>query len=117
MFFNLIVDRPRTIGSFSDTGIFIGFELTNDDVTVFIDVWLKCVWCVVFSLWIPIKIKPFLPIVKLEHWKKNIKKSLTKLPSVLIHDRIVFYKNGLISKIKFTKFKLILAVPLPSVLR
>ena len=48
MFFNLIVDRPRTSGSFSDTGIFIGFELTNDDVTVFIDVWLKCVWCVVF---------------------------------------------------------------------
>lgn len=38
MFFNLIVDRPRTIGSFSDTGIFIDFELTNDDVTVFIDV-------------------------------------------------------------------------------
>lgn len=49
--------------------------------------------------------------------KKDIKKSLTKLPSVLIHDRIVFYKNGLISKIKFTKFKLILAVPLTSVLR
>lgn len=70
MFFNLIVDRPRTIGSFSDTGIFIDFELTNDDVTVFIDVWLKCVWCVVFSLWIPIKIKPFLPILKLEQWKK-----------------------------------------------
>lgn len=66
MFFNSIVNRSRTIGSFSDTGIFISFELTNDDATVFIDVWLKCVWCVVFSLWIPIKIKPFLPIVKLE---------------------------------------------------
>ena len=38
MFFNSIVNRSRTIGSFSDTGIFISFELTNDDVTVFIDV-------------------------------------------------------------------------------
>ena len=34
MFFNSIVNRSRTIGSFSDTGIFISFELTNDDVTV-----------------------------------------------------------------------------------
>lgn len=50
MFFNSIVNRSRSIGSFSDTGIFISFQLTNDDVTVFIDVWLKCVWCVVFSL-------------------------------------------------------------------
>lgn len=51
MFFNLIVDRPRTIGSFSDTGIFIGFELTNDDGTFFYRCVIEvCMVCGVFSV-------------------------------------------------------------------